>query len=137
METSWPSDTPFKYDNVKIGDNKNRGHPGGRHGRSYLPKLSHFSLFQARIEVVLHRINRKKISKDYHFSITENGQNFSLFYPWKLNVFVILLMFSIIVMRQIFPETHVTNHAKHLVLFWHSKIYKKNCLYNVRFFNCL
>ena len=45
-----------------------RGHPGGRHGRSYLPKLSHFSLFQAQGEVVLHRIYRKNIAKDYHFS---------------------------------------------------------------------
>ena len=37
-------------------------------GRSYLPKLSHFSLFQVQGEVVLHRIYRKNSSKDYHFS---------------------------------------------------------------------
>ena len=46
----------------------NRGRPGGRRGRSYLPKLSHFSLFQAQGEVVLHRIYRKNIPKDYRFS---------------------------------------------------------------------
>ena len=48
--------------------NNVRGHPGGRCGRSYLPKLSHFSLFQARGEVILHSIYRKNIPKDYHFS---------------------------------------------------------------------
>ena len=37
-------------------------------GRSYPPKLSHFSLYQAQREVVLHRIYRKNIPKDYHFS---------------------------------------------------------------------
>ena len=37
-----------------------RGHPGG--------KLSHFSLFQAQGELVLHRIYRKNIPKDNHFS---------------------------------------------------------------------
>ena len=46
-----------------------RGHPGGRHRTIHLPKLSHFSLFQARGEVVLHRIYRKNIPKGYHFSL--------------------------------------------------------------------
>ena len=40
----------------------------GRHGRSYLPKLSHFSLFQAQGEVVLHKVYRKNVPKDNHFS---------------------------------------------------------------------
>ena len=44
------------------------GHPGGRRGRSCLPKLFHFSLFQAEGEVVLHRIYRKNIPKVHHFS---------------------------------------------------------------------
>ena len=30
--------------------------------------VSHFSLFQAQGEMVLHRIYRKNIPKDYHFS---------------------------------------------------------------------
>ena len=33
-----------------------------------LPNLSHSSLFQAQGEVVLHRVYRKNIPKDYHFS---------------------------------------------------------------------
>ena len=45
-----------------------RDQPGMRRSRSYLPKLSHFSLFQVQGEVVLHRIYRKNIPKDYHFS---------------------------------------------------------------------
>ena len=45
-----------------------RDNPVGRRGWRYLPKLSYFSLFQAQGEVVLHRIYRKNIPKDYHFS---------------------------------------------------------------------
>ena len=45
-----------------------RDHPGGRRGRSDLPILSYFSLFQAQGEVVLYWIYRKNILKDYHFS---------------------------------------------------------------------
>ena len=47
---------------------RGRGHLRGKRGRSYLPKLSHFSLYQAQGEVVLHRIYRQNIPKDYHFS---------------------------------------------------------------------
>ena len=49
--------------------------PRGRRGRSGLPNLSHFSLFQAQREFVLHRIYRKNIPKSLPFKINENGQN--------------------------------------------------------------
>ena len=42
--------------------------PEGDMEESGLPKLSSFSLFQALGEEVLHRIYRKNIPKDYHFS---------------------------------------------------------------------
>ena len=42
--------------------------PRGRRGRNGLPKLSHFSLFQAKGEALLHRIYKKNIPKDYHLS---------------------------------------------------------------------
>ena len=35
--------------------------PGGRCERSYLPRLSHFSLVQAQGEVVINRMHRKNI----------------------------------------------------------------------------
>ena len=45
-----------------------RGYTRGRHGRSGLPKLLHFSLVQAQGEVVLHKIYRKSIFQHYHYS---------------------------------------------------------------------
>ena len=39
-----------------------RDHPRGRRGQSGLPKLSHFSHFQAQGEVVLHGIFRKTVA---------------------------------------------------------------------------
>ena len=57
-----------------------RGHPAGRSGRNYLPKLSHFSFFQAQWEVVLHSIYRKNIPKDFHFS--SKLQNTVKTFPW-------------------------------------------------------
>ena len=61
----YPSTCQFVCASFTSSENIVRGHPGRRRGRSYLPKLSHFSLFQAQGEVVLHR---KNTPKGYHFS---------------------------------------------------------------------
>ena len=78
----------------------------GRHGRSGLPKLSHFSLFQAQEEVVLHLIYRIEIilqKTNTSLQNYKNGQNFSLLviilfcklyfviYNYYLSIFLLLL----------------------------------------------
>ena len=60
------------------------GLSGERRGRSYLPKLSHFSLFQDQGEVVLHRIYRMNIPKDYHFSTDKQVRATVIIHSWVL-----------------------------------------------------